>query len=43
MASMKRELKKEMENLVQELDEEKKLRMNMQVELDRLRKKITHW
>lgn len=42
MAAMKRELKKEMENLVQELDEEKKLRMNMQVELDRLRKKITH-
>lgn len=40
MASHKKEVKKEVDNLVQELDEEKKVRMSMQVELDRVKRML---
>ncbi|XP_071954658.1 SH3 domain-containing kinase-binding protein 1-like isoform X7 [Antedon mediterranea] len=40
MSSMRADFKKEMKSLMEEVDEEKKLRMNMQVEIDRMRKLV---
>ncbi|XP_033116838.1 SH3 domain-containing kinase-binding protein 1-like isoform X3 [Anneissia japonica] len=40
MTSMRSDLRKEMKSLMEEVDEEKKLRMNMQVELDRMKKLV---